>query len=83
MRLSPPDCVRHAGLPIYMANTDYGDYQAWAEGSLIAVERVLAFHLAVAAPSVRAAPEVLIIAQPIPACYYKHYYKMQVQNVCQ
>ena len=54
--MTRPEVLRYlmkpvADLPIFMGNVDSGQYGAWAEGSLITTERVLAFHLGVEKPS--------------------------------
>ena len=40
-----------ADLPIYIGNVDSGAYGAWAEGGMITVERVLAFHIGLGKPT--------------------------------
>ena len=54
--MTRPEVLRYlmkpvADLPLFLGNVDSGAYGAWAEGSLITTERVLAFHLGVEKPS--------------------------------
>ena len=44
--MTRPEVLRYlmkpvADLPIFMGNVDWGQYGAWAEGSMITTERVL------------------------------------------
>ena len=54
--MTRPEVLRYlykpvADLPILMANVDWGAYGSWCEGSLISVERVLAFHVGLEKPA--------------------------------